>query len=222
MDRKQFDEWAAQHQILIPSTAEYFADADVCEVWFRKLLDRDLQDCLAASRAAADGTGERPAPEDTGAWVRLRAREIYDARTARTEVEQRRNGRLVCGLCKDTGNVAIWHPLIVRGIVEGVTTYRHSHTGEVFAVRFMSGQLAGKTRPIVCAIPCRCEIGDKFTGKQVRDGGGYRMEPVARYGTDRWHVPTLGKREPDPDAITAWVEGSTRETGRDVAEWEVF
>lgn len=161
MDIDDFEAWLGRHQQLVPTVAHWFGQlpdqVEVAKAWFYALQDIDLSEARAVTDLIVRGDIERPWPEDTPRICRLRALEARQTRR-RQESDSGAVHRF-CGLCRGSGTITVWHPLVVRAVrhkSNGV--YRHPVTGQQFVVRHADGSI----KSITAAAACKCTIGERF------------------------------------------------------------
>lgn len=203
MNGKDYLEWWNYHIAVLPSIGKWFDGLDDAEPihnsWMAALATTSLKDACAATDAIVAGTIERPYPEETAAVVRLFAAELALSRRT-VEPEPDGDGR-ECGLCRSTGHVTIWHPLIAKGVYTGANAFR-APGGELFFVRnrikrIVTDDLTGEqferlefgdVRRLTAAVPCNCQAGNKFATRSVKRGDHYEREDVRRYTPAFFHA----------------------------------
>jgi len=98
------------------------------------------------------------------------------------EAEPECNGRR-CELCRNTGLVTIWHPLVTRGVHQGVRMFRGPN-GSVFRIYNEDGSL----KKLTAVAPCNCSLGKKFQTKMVKKGDHWEQEDVRPYLPAHFHA----------------------------------
>lgn len=185
MNERDFSEWVEYHTACLPSVGSWIANHHdqqrLFDSWSKALTDISLADACAATDAIVAGTVERPYPEETASVVRRFAVELSLSRRE-TKPEPDGNGKW-CELCRNTGLVTIWHPLVCRGVLQAVDVFR-GKDGNAFRVVDENGDV----KKLTAVAPCNCALGAKFATKMVKRGDHYEPEDVRRYTPSFWHA----------------------------------
>lgn len=222
MNGKNYLEWWNYHIAVLPSIGKWFDGLDDAEVihksWKAALSTTAIKDACAATDAIVAGVLDRPFPEETAAVVRRFAAE----RTLSRREEQREpdgNGRQ-CQLCRNTGHVTIWNPLIARGVHTGVDRFRNPANGEIFRVIGPDGDV----RRLEAVAPCKCSFGDRFAFKTVKRGDHLERVEVGRYDPSSFHAAVTFRTHEERKSMTireqvqADLEAAGISSG--VTEWD--
>lgn len=189
MRTDEVSEWILYHAKSMSGFGVWLSTQDfdhIVSLWERPLSGVSIDDAREITHRMVAGEIARPFADDTAAVVRREASKLRDQRQYRDQEEIRSQRGLECGLCRATGLVTIWHPLVVRSIIEGVDTFRHPSTREIFHALNRDGSLKQDT--LVCA--CRCSLGDRFAN-QTRMKHGVPLPAMQRFGESEYHAAVM-------------------------------
>lgn len=182
----EFAEWLEYHTGIMPSVDAYLSKLPDREIlldeWASILEDVPLANAKAVSRKILAGDVEKPFPDDIPACVRANASFMSLDEPSRGAEP---GDHHTCGLCKSTGLVSIWHPLVVRSIREGVDAWRDRRTGAM--VRCVSSN--GDVKPMEAAVACECERGNRRAYWSRQAGKGVESIYLGRWGDSVNYIP---------------------------------
>lgn len=206
MNQREMQVWLMEHLKTFPSVASWMESNDselLTANWSKVLADVRADDAKEFTRLIAAGDLEKPMAEDTAIACRRFCKVRQLIRDFQHQ-EKQRSGRVVpCGLCHGTGYVTIWHPLLVRAIVEECEHFRHP-SGSEFVARWPDGRF----KDLSMAAICKCAAGDlPSQAKSRKDDSQPRC---ARLGVSFNFIPKLSRsREVSiEDAIRLDVEAA--------------
>ena len=163
MDVDEWDHWFTRHKTLLPQLQHWFGamgrdeQVEVMKAWHQAMADLTLAEAMEATDAIVRGDVECKFPSETPKACRLRGLALR--LTRRNQKSDSEVVHRFCGLCRGSGAITVWHPLVVRAVrnkSNGV--YRHPVTGQQMIVRDAEGGIKG----ITAAAACKCSLGDRF------------------------------------------------------------
>lgn len=166
MDVDDWDFWFRRHKQVLPAVEHWFSSmgqegqVEVMAVWHNAMSDLTLDEALAATDAIVRGDAECRFASDTPKACRLTALAARQERR-KQEFDSGVTPRF-CGLCRGSGMITCWHPLVVRSVRNRSDgRYRHPVTGKQMNVRDGQGNIKG----IVAASACKCTLGLRLAEK---------------------------------------------------------
>lgn len=177
MDVDEWDFWFSRHRTLLPQVAHWFGhmgdeeQLQVMKAWHQAMSDISIAEANEATDAIVRGDVECKFPSETPKTCRLRALALR--LTRRNEKSDSGAAYRFCGLCRGSGTIAVWHPLVVRAVRHKTNgTYRHPLTGQMIAVRHADGSIKGMSG----CVACKCSLGDKFADRLERPAAVVPMQ----------------------------------------------
>jgi len=169
MDVDEWDHWFTRHKTLLPQLQHWFGamgrdeQVEVMKAWHQAMSDLTLAEAMEATDAIVRGDVECKFPSETPKACRLRGLALR--LTRRNQKSDSGADYRFCGLCRGSGTIAVWHPLVVRAVRHKTNgTYRHPLTGQMIAVRHADGTIKGMSG----CVACKCSLGDKFADRLER------------------------------------------------------
>lgn len=163
MDVDEWDFWFARHKTLLPQVQHWFGQmgrdeqVEAMKAWHRAMSDISIAEANEATDAIVRGDIECKFPSETPKTCRLRALALrLTRRNAKSDPGATSR---FCGLCRGSGTISVWHPLVVRAVRHKTNgTYRHPLTGQMISVRHADGTIKGMSG----CVACKCSLGDRF------------------------------------------------------------
>lgn len=183
MDRSEFQKLANYFADAFPQKAKWLTERPgTLEIWFRILVDTEIQDAALAITRLVSGRQELPDSwEMIAARIRDVAKDCRRDRLCDEASESRRDEdhgthHGPCELCHDSGLVECWHSLSVKCVEKAKYSVTSRKTGETH----IGGNKRDGYLPKVWFAVCPCSLGDRFSvlmqrGKKANDWEPYQM-----------------------------------------------
>lgn len=178
--------WIEHHAKSMSTFRSWLNTQDVRHLtglWVKTLANVTYDEACEVTQRIVSGDVDRPFPDETAATVRREASKLRDQKQFHAQEEIRTNRGIECGLCRGTGMVTIWHPLIVKCVRDGIDSFRHPRTHELYNARLKDGTLKRDT--LVCA--CKCKLGDRFANA-TKNRRGQQEQFLPRFGDSNTHA----------------------------------
>jgi hypothetical protein len=219
MNHKEFERWFSFHQTMIPSVATWVSnnpDIDtLLGTWAHSMRDVEFEDAKAATLAIVNGDIERPFPESTIGVVR-KAALGYAMGRRQSEPEPAYDDR-VCGLCRGSGHVSIWHPMVVRAVRHGIKSLQEP-SGAIRTLLDGSGDV----KRLKAAVACKCSLGDRYAKWMRKEGERWVAHPMPRFGDSTNHVREVFRTwdELKGKTVRERIQADIDEAPSQAVEWE--